>query len=208
MSIKEKYDKKLLVEGKDDQHVVWSLCEKNELSENFDVIDCVGIDKLLSQIPVRFKQSGIQTLGILVDADTNITTIWESLKNSLILLGFNLPEKMPKNGLIAENSKKQKLGLCIMPNNKTVGMLEDFIAYLIPQNDRLLPKANQILTEIEGENLHSYSQVHKSKALIHTWLAWQETPGMPMELAITKKYLHPDEQNCTLFVLWLRNLFK
>ena len=52
MRIKEKFNKKLLVEGNDDQHVIWALCAQFKIIETFDVIDCEGIDKLLEQIPV------------------------------------------------------------------------------------------------------------------------------------------------------------
>ena len=48
------YNKKLLVEGKDDQHVIWALCEKFKVEKSFEVIDCEGIDKLIEQIPIWF----------------------------------------------------------------------------------------------------------------------------------------------------------
>lgn len=32
---KENYTKKLLVEGNDDQHVIWALCEKFNIPETF-----------------------------------------------------------------------------------------------------------------------------------------------------------------------------
>jgi hypothetical protein len=68
----ENYPQKLLVDGKNDQHVVWNLCKRLSLNQNFDVIDCENIDKLFTQIPPRFKQSGIKTIGIILDADENI----------------------------------------------------------------------------------------------------------------------------------------
>ena len=43
MKVKEKFLKKLLVEGNDDQHVIWALCEKYKIPETFDVIACGGI---------------------------------------------------------------------------------------------------------------------------------------------------------------------
>lgn len=52
MKTKEKFSKKLLVEGNDDQHVVWSLCERYNINENFDVIDSGGFSALLQQIPI------------------------------------------------------------------------------------------------------------------------------------------------------------
>src|SRR5436190_24268592 len=39
---------------------------------------------------------------------------------------------------------------------------------------------------LDAKTLRSYFKV--SKALIHTWLAWQEKPGRPLGLAITARY--------------------
>ena len=51
----EKFTKKLLVEGNDDFHVVCALCEKFGINENFDVVDCEGVNKLMERIPIRLK---------------------------------------------------------------------------------------------------------------------------------------------------------
>ena len=86
-------------------------------------------------------------------------------------------------------------------------MLEDFIKFLIPQDDELLPIAEDVLTNnIEAKGLNRYKELHRPKALIHTWLAWQEEPGSPMGQAITKKYLQ-DTETCQLFVSWLKKIF-
>ena len=49
--------------------------------------------------------------------------------------------------------------------------------------------------------------MHKSKAEIHTWLAWQEEPGTPMGQAITKQYLDTNKELAKKFIGWLDNLF-
>jgi hypothetical protein len=208
MKGREKFKQKLLVEGNDDLHVVLALCEKFAVQENFDIIDCKGIEKLISQIPVRLKESEIQTIGIIIDADTDIHTRWTSLKDILTNQGFEIPQNLPQEGLITQNSNHQTLGVWVMPNNKADGMLEDFIAFLVPENDKLLAKASETLANLESDNINAYAMIHKSKALIHTWLAWQESPGTPMGLGITKKYLSIDEANCLKFVNWLKDLFK
>lgn len=38
MKMREQYKRKLLVEGKDDQHVVWSLCQYHEIDDSFDLM--------------------------------------------------------------------------------------------------------------------------------------------------------------------------
>lgn len=207
MRVKEKFNLKLLVEGNDDQHVVWALCEKFNVKENFDVIDCEGIEKLLEQVPVRFKQSGLDTVGIIIDADTNLNSRWDSLKVMLEKLGFQMPEVLPQNGLIAMNNDSKKVGVWIMPNNNTNGMLEDFINFLVPSDDKLLPIVNSTLNTIEEQQLNKYSLTHKSKATIHSWLSLQEDPGTPMGLGITKRYLTTDKETCKMLIEWINNLF-
>lgn len=208
MRRQEKFTKKLLVEGNDDQHVIWALCEKFSIGENFDVVDCEGIESLLAQIPVRFKQSGVDTVGVIIDADLNIESRWQSIKDTLKPHGFVFPDKLPSNGFVSDNHNGKVIGVWIMPNNKTAGMLEDFMAFLVPDDDCLMPIVDSVLNEIELANLNNYSRVHKSKAKIHTWLSWQEDPGSPMGLAITKRYLSVDENNCSELINWILKLFK
>ena len=52
-----------------------------------------------------------------------------------------------------------------------------------------------------------FAEVHRSKALMHTWLAWQDDPGTPIGLAITKRYFDPETPHATAFVEWLSRLF-
>jgi hypothetical protein len=208
MKNKEKYNKKLLVEGKDDQHVIWALCKKFGIPETFDVIDCGGIENVHDALQVRFKQSDIQTIGVVIDADTDLDKRWTEIKNRLVYQGFPGLDNLPESGLISSNTTNMKVGIWIMPDNNLNGMLEDFISFLIPQNDKLLPIVQTTLDDIERRNLNNYSPNHRSKATIHSWLAWQEDPGIPMGLSITKKYLSTDEATCQKFIHWLTELFK
>jgi hypothetical protein len=200
-------NKKLLVEGKDDRSVVSALCKKCGIHENFEIVDCQGVDNLMSRISVTFKISGIETVGIIIDADENLQSRWDSLKNILLSTDFKAPQILPETGLILEKNSK-KTGVWIMPNNNANGRLEDFISFLIPPEDELLPVVHSKLDYIETRKLNKYSETHKSKAIIHTWLAWQKDPCTPMGASITKKYLSADDTTCRKFVQWLNNLFK
>lgn len=197
----------LLVEGKDDMHVILALCQKFNIPENFSVHDCEGIEPLLDQIGVWLKSSAVKNLGIIVDADTDIAARWQQLKEELGKLQVKLPETLDASGYIGVNEKGQKVGIWMMPNNNLNGMLEDFIQFLVPPNDALLPEARQILATLEAKEVQQYKDVHQSKALIHTWLAWQEDPGTPLGLAITKKYLTVEEENCRVLMTWISKVF-
>ena len=67
MRIKEKFDKKLLVEGNDDQHVIWALCEQFKVNETFDVIDCEGKEKLGLSITKRYLTTDDNTCKKIID---------------------------------------------------------------------------------------------------------------------------------------------
>lgn len=202
-----KFSGQLLVEGNDDQHVILALCKKFMLPENFEVIDCKGIENMFEQIPVRFKQAEIFKIGIIIDADSNLQSRWARLSSLLSNLNFPIPDTIPPEGLIRENPENKRVGVWIMPNNNINGMLEDFITFLIPQEDNLLPIVDTTLLSIEEQNLNQYPIMHNSKAKIHTWLAWQQDPGTPMGLSITKRYLSTDEANCTNLIQWLNSVF-
>ncbi|MDR2813101.1 MAG: hypothetical protein LBB79_00370 [Prevotellaceae bacterium] len=206
MKAKEEFTKKLLVEGNDDRHVMLALRDRHNLPKDFDVIDCGGIDNLEKRIPVTFKVSGIEAVGIIIDADENLQLRWSALRSRLSAAGFDMPDSLPKAGLIVENDL-YRAGLWIMPDNNASGMLEDFVSLLIPKNDALLPVVQSTLSSIEAQKLNKYALAHKSKAAIHTWLAWQETPGTPIGLSITKKYLTATDAACQAFVEWIKKLF-
>ncbi len=209
--------KQLLVEGKNDRHVIWALCQQCQLPDDFSVevpeengVDQQGIDVLLRGLPDRLKQETLQTLGIVVDADQELQGRWHSLHDRLRSNGYpDLPTNLPDGGLVypSPNPRLPKLGVWLMPNNQLPGMLEDFVTCLVPPEDALLAKARTILAELEADGLHRYSLVHHPKALIHTWLAWQDKPGMPMGQAITARVLHKDAELAQCFVAWLQQLF-
>lgn len=202
----------LVVEGKNDQHVVWALCEQHNVPETFAVEiaggDEGGVDTLLTSIPVRLKMAGLRSLGIVLDADENLQSRWEGVRDRLYRSGYDhIPEIPQRTGTIIEAPERPRVGVWLMPNNELPGMLEDFVGLLIPDNDPLRPKAESTLAEIENENLNLYRPAHRPKALIHTWLAWQETPGQPMGQAITAHALDPDSLIAVGFVQWILRLF-
>lgn len=196
-----------MVEGNDDLHVVWALCEKFNVPQNFDVISIDGLGNLAPQLNLRLKQSGITTIGVIVDADIEIQARWREIISLFSSNEILLPDHLPETGLIVHNTGQIRLGVWIMPDNRLDGMLEDFIAILVPEDDKLLPEVKSNLDAIEHKRLHKYKLETKSKAVIHSWLACQVDPGTPLGLAITKKYLALESNSCHIFVNWLKNLY-
>ncbi len=199
-------NKILLVEGQNDLHVFKNIFKKHNVNESFDVKDKEGLDKLLISIPILLK-TDIDIIGIVIDADVNISSRWDSIKNIFDKAGYSMPDTPTENGLIVKKYNSPTVGIWIMPDNAENGMLEDFVKFLIPANDDLLPEVEDALLSIEDKDLNRYKPIHKSKAKINTWLAWQEDPGTPMGLAIEKTYLTTNNKLCKLFVEWINKLF-
>ncbi len=203
--------KQLLVEGKNDFHVISALCKKYDVPKTFEILKPEGgegIEAVLEDISIKLKQIDLITLGIVVDADDDVAARWQAITNRLQAFGYqNIPKILPKNGWVYTEEEKPKIGVWIMPNNQLPGMLEDFVGYLIPPEDKLKDKAEAILTEIENEGINKYSLTHKQKALIYTWLAWQKKPEMPMGQAITAQVLSNNSEIANIFITWLKRLF-
>ncbi len=73
----------LLVEGFDDQHVLWNLLEARQFPERFDIKQEQGYDTLLKALPTRLKASDLERLGIIVDANDNPQGRWDAVRSRL-----------------------------------------------------------------------------------------------------------------------------
>lgn len=203
----------LLVEGKNDRHVIWALCEQHQIPETFSVEvplveDGQGINAVLAEIPVRLKQPNLLTLGIVIDADSHLSARWQAVIQRLKEYGYEeIPKVPPAEGWVYKPQNLPNIGVWLMPDNQLPGMLENFVARLIAEDDLLIVKAESILQDIEQTGLNRYTLIQHPKALIHTWLAWQQTPGMPMGQAITAQVLNYNSQLAIIFVEWLKRLF-
>lgn len=212
MEIDKDFKSHLFVEGNNDKHVILALRDKYIIDKSFGIVDCGSIEKVFTSLELYVNEnaSKVKTIGIVIDADTDIQKKWE--KSKKILLATNkyiIPDVLPLTGLVvkSEDSNYPTVGVWIMPDNNLNGMLEDFLIALTDDNDPILQEVDSTLIEIEKKNIQKYKPIHKTKAKIHTFLAWQEEPGIPMGRAITKRYLNPDSPLSLSFANWLKELF-
>lgn len=200
----------LLVEGAEDREVIYQLCNHHKIDNTslFSVEPKEGYERLRDDLAVRSKVPGIKTLGAVIDADTDVEQRWQSVRVALAKSGYTgLPEFPGESGTIIPASEHlPRLGLWLMPDNRLSGMLEDFLQRLVQEKDSLLPRA-QAAVETLPEAERRFQPVHHSKAIIHTWLAWQVIPGTPLGLAVKRRYLDGDHELAQRFVRWLRELF-
>ena len=205
-------DKKiLLVEGTDDEHVLKHICGNRDIPDLDEVKPHDGVIELLESLGVRPKLSEEgDVIGVVIDADTDISARWESIRYRITSVGYqNVPDQPEPDGTILDPPARTllpRLGVWIMPNNQTSGILEDFLRFLVPQPNILFDHAKASVAAIpEGER--RFKQLAEPKAVIHTWLAWQKEPGSPFGKAITAHFLDPNVPEVDVLAAWLKRLF-
>jgi hypothetical protein len=201
-------DRLLVVEGPDDKHVFLAILNRHHFAPLFDIQDEGGFESLLARLSVRLKPgTDVKRIGVVVDADANVMARWQYLKGTLNRAGYeSTPDEPDPAGSIVDHEILPRVGVWIMPNNTLPGMLEDYLTFLVPAGDVLFERANRCISAIPVEE-RRFADVHSTKALIHTWLAWQEDPGTPLGLAITKRYFESDGPHVQAVLAWLNRLF-
>lgn len=197
---------RLLVEGPDDIHLIKNVAREYGviLEPNVEIHPCGGVHNLIHEsLPIHLKGS-YDSVGVVVDADLDVAARWQSLRDQLRAAGYNAPTEPAADGLILV-SHKPIVGVWLMPDNTLPGTLEDFAQQLIPSDDPLWPRARAAVEAIPEEE-RRFVPAATRKAEIHTFLAWQESPGTPLGLAVTKQYFRTDAVLCQRFAAWLRRL--
>jgi len=205
----------LLVEGEQEKRTIPYLIEANGIdwvTKNNPVvyIEPLGgeknvIDPLL--ISAELKASGRRALGLMVDADDNPSGRWQSVRNACLTAMPDIPEQLPETGLIHCLPNDIKFGVWIMPDNKMRGMLETFLAYMIPdESEPLWEYAQEAVSAAKNKNA-PFKDTHVDKAHIFTWLAWQKPPGRQLQNAIMEKILDPKHPKAQTFVNWFKSLY-
>ena len=202
----------LVVEGKDDLHVMLALRDMFAMKDLYEVADKDNVDGLLKSISTEIRTSGRECLGIVIDKDTDDANKnkdrWRQIKGILTPLGYTLSDSAPASGAILPSPELgfSKVGIWLMPDNQQPGMLEDFMRFLIPKDDECLMFAEETLKALEQKGIQRYKEVHRPKALMHTWIAWQKKPGIPLGRSTTA-YLDTKTHLCQQFANWLNRLF-
>ena len=207
---KKDTDKVLLVEGDNDCHVVMALCNAHKVPETFGIYQCgsdVGVLKRLNALIVRPNPP--QVIGVMLDGDKpSVAGRWQSIQDKLKNNNHSylLPNTPNADGtVVAAIEDKPKLGFWLMPNNQDSGMLEDFCATLAEPES--LAFARECVEQAHGRKVTTFKEVHRSKAVIHTYLAWHDEPGYPLGKAITRQTLRPGTDIAVKFTEWLKHLF-
>lgn len=109
----------LMVEGRQDKFVIPELIEANGVNWGTRkkpvvfIRDYDGYTKLVNplEISTALKDSGLEALGIMVDADEYPDQRWQSLRNACLKSIPDLPVELPETGLIHITQDGQRFGI-------------------------------------------------------------------------------------------------
>ena len=203
---------RLVVEGTDDLHSVTQLLARfsydwDDENTTRPYISSEGSDKRALRAFSLALRSGYQRLGVIVDANSSFTDRWQHLRDQAVRAGVALPEQPGSGGTVVPGLRDgTRIGVWIMPDNASPGSLEDFLARLVPSEDACWPYAGEVVGEARRRGAPCKEKDH-SKSTLHTWLAWQEEPGLPFGVALKAKFFAHDSEEARRFVAWFWRLF-
>jgi hypothetical protein len=206
----------MIVEGFDDRHSVVGLMKahvdwpKEEHLWPVHIHQGGGADEILRDgvLLSYLRGSTVKTFGVMLDADAKPSGRYDAIRAICIGMFPDLPKHLPHDGVIVENSDGHRFGVWIMPDNATEGCLETFLKLLVPPEckpvldhaEKSVKTAQKLGCELVANNF--------TKAVLYTWLAWQETPGQSPGISLTNKVLDPTNPAAASFVVWFRKLYQ
>ena len=196
----------LLVEGLTDSGVISQICERNHPMPEFSISDKEGIDRLMDSIRQEVREPDREVVGIVVDRDTNLSARWDAVTHRLRVEGFTPPKSPdPVGTIIPEKDDKPRIGIWLMPDNQSLGELEDFVSEMIPSDDCVWTLSQCYVNGIP-EKHRKFRPNKTQRAKVYAWLATRRDPR-PMGGAVQTGDLRTDNDLCQEFVSWLRRLF-
>jgi len=207
----------LLVEGQTDKPFFEELLKR----ENLPVLvePSHGITKMTADISRLLKQlqdGAIRRLGIVADADHTtpkgqggFNKRWQLLTKPLKEMGYEItapPSQRYAGSLFTHAEGLPLVGLWLMPDHQSDGMLEDLIKQTV-YGDQQLTLLQTATTCLEQLPVTLFQPHHHTKATIYSWLAWQTRPGQALVSTINADLINLYSQEMQAFIKWLRDLF-
>jgi len=207
---------RLLVEGGADFHFFSHLFVKRGLYDKqkiqvipkgFEIRASGDCNQVINGL-VQLKENELDALGIIVDADLDLVVRWREIRKTLKDLDLDYPLDDQPDPLGSIAIGKKRLGIWLMPDNQIPGAIEHFISYMVPDQTEnpLWRHAEHSIKTLPGGPL--FLEKDSAKAHLATWLAWQEEPGHPIGLAVSKGYVQADSPTVDNFIEWIKRLFQ
>ncbi|MEL6342198.1 MAG: DUF3226 domain-containing protein [Myxococcota bacterium] len=175
------------------------------------------LPQLLPQLIAQLEAGQTTHFGVVADADHvsggGIKARWNTLTHVLRGHGYRAsqtPPSLPNQGSVFQhNDGLPPVGLWLMPNHHQNGMLEDLILSSVIQNPpqpALLSHAKRSIQAIPDDQT-LFSPHQHAKALVYTWLAWQQRPGLGLGVALGAGLLDPQQEPYRGLRSWFERTF-
>lgn len=207
---------RLLVEGDEDKRVIPQLMEyfiswgNSPDTRPVHIESFNGLEEMLKPgvLEAELKISGLKALGVILDANSDAEARWGRIRERVIPMAPILPEQLPTEGVVFDIADGPRFGAWLMPDNRSRGMLETFLAFFVPTDDApLWHLVEEHCAAAKARCAAPYKEAHLDKVQIHAWLALQDPPGQQLHLAILTKTLKPTSPHADPFVAWFRRLY-
>ena len=213
---KDEARKVLIVEGKNDCHGIYQIASQHGLQDLFGIWAGDSDDKALKRFSGLLVSTDAKpaVMGLVLDCDTRLSGAapasqrrWDQVRARLEGSGYDIPITPSAEGtILAASEGRPRIGVWLMPSNAEPGMFEDFLLTLVPQ--RASTFARRVVQLARAKQCTSYKDAHFSKAVVHTYLAWQDEPGQPIGIAVKCGAFDSKGDAAHAFVKWLETLFK
>ena len=197
------YPRKLLVEGETDKRVIPYLMEANGVmwpdppASPVFIEPYGSVDEILKPevIELEIGASGLEALGVVVDANGDAAARWDGVKTWCGSEFADLPEEIPAEGL-----EIPAVRVWIMPDNRLTGMLEDFLVRLpaVRTRQKLCRRSAAQRRPIQGCPRKKGRDLHVARVA---------GPARSVHEA-KHTVLRPDRAESQTFVNWFRRLFR
>ena len=187
----------------------------------FGIHECGSDDRVLESLAARIVSSRPRQkiLGLILDADIEGVRTDQVIQSRLDQLAarvgtyYPMPAVFPEAGLILdplptrpEADRLPRLGVWLMPNNKAYGMFEDLLMGSL--SDQAASYTTAVVKQSKADGIARFRDAHLSKAIIRTYMAWQDPPDLQyLGLAIKKGAFEKIEGECEKLIQWLERLF-
>ena len=195
-----------MVEGLSDYHFVRQFLDQLDMELDFEVSDRAGSSGVLGSIYAEVAAPHRDVVGILVDADDDLEARWREVADRLLGAGVSVPSSPDVDGTIIDaTADRPRVGIWIMPDNRSPGELEDFVIDMIPNSDLVWPRSVNYIDGIPISE-REFSEGKTDRAKLYAWLATRRQPPH-IGAAIGAGDFELDTSRCRVFIDWLERLF-
>ena len=137
----------------------------------------------------------VEKLAVVVDADyaafdgRGRETVHAEYRDLLSELGYRrTPQRAGSGAVFVHEDGLPSVGLWIMPDNRSDGMLEDSLSQTVARDSHSLFEHARDAVKSLPNPLFDPAR-HGSKAVVATWLSWQRMPGKHIVSAVGERLL-------------------